>query len=182
VTGPLCLFEHPSESVSAEPRGDEGERAVRARMFPRETAERSAGATSLRTGIDLGAAREKVRTARVLVGLPETSASMSRGELSFSQVRALSRVATEANEGDLLKLARGSTTAQLERKVRSFRRGSRADEAELLRHRDRSGQPRPGWLHPRRGTENSHYPPVSPPRLGGPRPGVPFPRLWTPLR
>jgi hypothetical protein len=60
---------------------------------------------------------------------------MSRGELSFSQVRALSRVATEANEGDLLELARGSTTAQLERKVRSFRRGSRADEAELERER-----------------------------------------------
>ena len=90
---------------------------------------------SARTGIDLGAAREKVRTARALVGLPETSASMSRGELSFSQVRALSRVATEANEGDLLELARGSTTAQLERKVRSFRRGSRADEAELERER-----------------------------------------------
>ena len=44
---------------------------------------------AFRTGIDMGAAREKVRTARALVGLPETSASMARGELSFSQVRAL---------------------------------------------------------------------------------------------
>jgi len=52
---------------------------------------------SARTGIDLGTAREKVRTARVLADLPQTSASMSRGELSFSQVRALSRVATEEN-------------------------------------------------------------------------------------
>ena len=40
---------------------------------------------SFRTGIDLGTAREKVRTARVLVGLPLTSASMARGELSFSK-------------------------------------------------------------------------------------------------
>ena len=71
---------------------------------------------SFRTGIDLGTAREKVRTARVLVGLPETSASMSRGELSFSQVRAVTRVATPANESELLVVARSSTTAQLERR------------------------------------------------------------------
>lgn len=44
---------------------------------------------ALRTGIDLGAAREKVRTARTLAGLPLISASMARGELSFSVVRAL---------------------------------------------------------------------------------------------
>jgi hypothetical protein len=90
---------------------------------------------SARTGIDLGAAREKVRTARALMALPETSASMARGELSFSKVRALSRVATGANEGDLLEFARGCTTAQLERMVRAFRRGSRADEAALEQER-----------------------------------------------
>jgi hypothetical protein len=90
---------------------------------------------SFRTGIDLGAAREKVRTARVLAGLPETSASMARGELSFSQVRALSRVATPENEADLLELARGCTTAQLERVVRAWKRGGREDEAALERDR-----------------------------------------------
>ncbi|MEJ2204870.1 MAG: DUF222 domain-containing protein [Gemmatimonadota bacterium] len=84
---------------------------------------------AFRTGIDLGAARERVRTARSLASLPETGASMARGELSFSQVRALSRVATPDNEGDLLDLARGTTVAQLERLVRGFRRGSRRDEA-----------------------------------------------------
>ena len=84
---------------------------------------------SFRTGIDLGAAREKVRAARALTGLPKTSASMARGELSFSQVRALSRVATPANEEDLLELAKGCCTAQLERMIRAFRRGSREDEA-----------------------------------------------------
>ena len=88
---------------------------------------------SFRTGIDLGAAREKVRAARALEVLPETSASMARGELSFSKVRALTRVATEANERELLELARGCSTAQLERMVRGFRRGSRADEAALER-------------------------------------------------
>ena len=62
---------------------------------------------AFRTGIDLGSAREKVRAARALLGLPKTSAAMARGELSFSQVRALTRVADAGNEGDLLELARG---------------------------------------------------------------------------
>jgi len=93
---------------------------------------------SFRTGIDLGACREKVRTARVLAGLPETSAAMARGELSFSAVRALSRVATAENEGDLLALATGCTIAQLERTVRSWKRGTRLEEAELERQRHES--------------------------------------------
>jgi hypothetical protein len=91
-----------------------------------------------RTGIDLGAAREKVRAARALVSLPEISASMARGQLSFSKVRALSRVANAANEGDLLELARDCTTAQLEHMVRAVRRGGRKDEAALERARHES--------------------------------------------
>jgi hypothetical protein len=83
---------------------------------------------AFRTGIDLGTSREKVRTARALTTLPQTSASMARGELSFSKVRALTRVATASNEGELLAYAQGTTTAQLERLVRGFRRGSRTDE------------------------------------------------------
>ncbi len=90
---------------------------------------------AFRIGIDMGAARERVRAARVLVDLPETSASMSRGELSFSAVRALTRVATSENEGDLLDLARGCTTAQLERMVRGFKLGSRQDEVDRERER-----------------------------------------------
>jgi hypothetical protein len=93
---------------------------------------------SARTGIDLGAAREKVRAAHALEALPLTSACMARGELSFSKVRALTRVATRDNEGPLLELARGCTTAQLERMVRGFRRGSREDEAALERRRSES--------------------------------------------
>jgi hypothetical protein len=93
---------------------------------------------AFRTGIDLGAAREKVRAARALLGLPETSAAMARGELSFSQVRALTRVATADSEGDLLELARGCTTAQLERVVRGWKRGSRQDEAARERERHES--------------------------------------------
>ena len=93
---------------------------------------------AFRTGFDLGACRERVRAARALADLPLTSASMSRGELSFSKVRALSRVATPENEGDLLDLARGCTAAQLERVVRGFKLGSRQDEVERERERLKS--------------------------------------------
>ncbi|MHB1191472.1 MAG: DUF222 domain-containing protein [Longimicrobiales bacterium] len=93
---------------------------------------------TFRTGIDLGAAREKVRAARALEGLPETSAAMARGELSFSKVRALTRVATADDEAELLELARGCTTAQVERIVRGWRMGSRQDEAARERERHES--------------------------------------------
>ena len=90
---------------------------------------------AFRCGYRLGAARERVRAARALVKLPEIGASMSRGELSFSAVRALTRVATPENETDLLDLARGATTAQLERMVRGFKLGSRQDEADREKER-----------------------------------------------
>jgi len=93
---------------------------------------------AFRTGMDLGACRERVRAARALARLPEISASMQRGELSFSKVRALSRVATAGNEADLLDLARGCTAAQLERVVRGFKLGSRESEADRERARHES--------------------------------------------
>src|SRR5687767_2778409 len=40
-------------------------------------------------GIATGAAREKVRTARVLENLPKIAAAMERGEISYSKVRAI---------------------------------------------------------------------------------------------
>src|SRR5277367_5919718 len=49
---------------------------------------------NFKCGLNLGAAREKVRVAHALSDLPKIAASMSRGELSYSKVRALTRVAT----------------------------------------------------------------------------------------
>lgn len=93
-----------------------------------------------RTGIDLGAAREKVRAARALETLPRIGESMARGELSFAKVRALTRVATPLNEADLLELARAGTAANLERVVRAWRWLDADSEAkrEEARHRARS--------------------------------------------
>src|SRR5690606_30105460 len=73
-------------------------------------------------GIDQGAAREKVRVARALEALPKISAAMAGGELSYSKVRALSRVATPATEDTLLMIALHGTAAHVEKVVRHFRR------------------------------------------------------------
>ncbi|HVT15709.1 MAG TPA: DUF222 domain-containing protein [Thermoanaerobaculia bacterium] len=83
-----------------------------------------------RVGLDPGAAREKVRVARALGLLPLLSAAMRRGEISYSKVRALTRIATPANEQDLLSFARAGTAAHVERLVRGMRRVDRFDQME----------------------------------------------------
>ena len=88
-----------------------------------------------RTGIAPGAAREQVRVARALPDLPGISQAMERGELSYSKVRALTRIATPANEEELLELARYATAAQVETVVRAWRRVDRVAEAEAERRR-----------------------------------------------
>src|SRR5579863_5858586 len=89
-----------------------------------------------RVGLDLGAAREKVRVARALAALPLVSAAMRRGEISYSKVRALTRVATPANENYLLGFARAGTAAHVERLVRGMRLvdGIAAGDGEERRH------------------------------------------------
>ena len=70
-----------------------------------------------RTGIALGAAREKVRVAHALATLPLVSATMQRGAISYAKVRALTRVATPDNEASLLDFAQAGTAAHVERVV-----------------------------------------------------------------
>src|SRR5438132_7184927 len=53
---------------------------------------------SWRVGIELGAARERVRVARALPSLPRVADALARGELSYAKVRALARVATPEPE------------------------------------------------------------------------------------
>jgi hypothetical protein len=83
-----------------------------------------------RTGIDLGAAREKVRVAKALPELPLLSAAMQRGAVSYAKVRAITRVATPANEAQLLDVALTATAAQVERVVRAWRRCDRVRAAQ----------------------------------------------------
>ncbi len=76
---------------------------------------------AFRCGITTRESREHVRVAEALRELPATRESFSRGELTFTKVRALTRVATPASEEGLLELAGALTASQLERALRAFR-------------------------------------------------------------
>ncbi len=54
--------------------------------------------------------------------LPLISKAMSEGRLSYSKVRAITRIATAENEQDLLYIAENGTAEHLEKTVRLFRR------------------------------------------------------------
>jgi hypothetical protein len=79
-------------------------------------------------GIGMGAAREKVRVARALEGLPRISAAMASGTLSYSKVREITRVGNSGNEEYLLMVAEHGTAAHVERLVRTYRRCLEAEE------------------------------------------------------
>ena len=74
-----------------------------------------------RCGLSLSAAREKVRTAQALRSLPAISAAFSDGRLSYSKVRALTRVATLHDEDLLLAYALDATASQVEERCRQIR-------------------------------------------------------------
>ena len=80
---------------------------------------------SWRVGLDGGAAREKVRVARALGTLPRLAGALAGGELSYSKVRALTRVATPETEERLLAVGRAGTAEHVERIVRGRRRVDR---------------------------------------------------------
>jgi hypothetical protein len=88
---------------------------------------------SWRLGWDGGRSREHVRVATRLGELPLIDDALRRGELSYSKVRAMVRVATAANEALLLEAAKYSTGTQLEticRKYGSVSRRSRPTREE----------------------------------------------------
>jgi hypothetical protein len=79
-------------------------------------------------GLDIGAAREKVRVAHALHSLPRISAAMAAGQLSYSKARALTRVACVQTEESLLEIALHGTAAHVEKLVRLYRRAQEAEE------------------------------------------------------
>jgi len=72
-----------------------------------------------RVGMGVGAAREYVRVANALAALPKIDEALRKGEVSYSQVRAITRGADAENEEALLACARSLSAARLERTVRS---------------------------------------------------------------
>src|SRR5438094_6331921 len=88
-----------------------------------------------RCGISLVTAREQVRVAHRLAELPLVRAAFASGELSYSKVRAIVRIATPATEETLVMWARHATAAQLERIVAQFRRVDRVQAEEAREKR-----------------------------------------------
>jgi hypothetical protein len=88
---------------------------------------------SWRTGLSLGPARDRVRVGHKLGGLPLIDAAFAEGQLSYTKVRALARVADAESEELLLEQARLMTGGQLEKLVSGLRRARLAqNSAESL--------------------------------------------------
>src|SRR5215831_13743988 len=73
-----------------------------------------------RVGWDLVTARDHVRVARKLAGFAAIDDALRRGEVSYSKVRAMLRVATPDNEVLLLEHAKLMTASQLEKLCRRY--------------------------------------------------------------
>ena len=88
-----------------------------------------------RVHIGAKTAREHVRVARVLGELPLVDAAFGRGELSYSKVRAITRVGNAVNEQELINLAMVSTAGQLEKLLRCVQlcQEQASAEAQALR-------------------------------------------------
>ncbi len=107
------------------------------REFDERGAWGRAGAKSMahwlnwRVGLGLGAAREKVRVAHALADLPQLSEAFSKGEISYSKVRALTRMVTAESDAQMLEMSRYGTASQMERLVRGIRQAKRAEDRDF---------------------------------------------------
>src|SRR5690606_27529791 len=71
------------------------------------------------------AAKERLRVAHVIEELPQIREATLNGELSFSAVRELTRVATAETEGEWLAASRDMNLRELEELVSGHKRGDR---------------------------------------------------------
>src|SRR5215813_13880231 len=86
----------------------------------RQGAQSCAHWLSWRVGWSLATARDHVRVAVKLGDVPTIDDALRRGEISYSKVRAMVRVATPANELLLLEYARLMPASQLEMLCRKY--------------------------------------------------------------
>ncbi|WP_373046211.1 HNH endonuclease signature motif containing protein [Vulgatibacter sp.] len=81
-----------------------------------------------KVGIGVGAAKEQVRVAHAIARLPLIDAALRAGEVSYSQVRAITRAAEVETEEALLTLAKKLPAAKLERFVHAVATAKAAAE------------------------------------------------------
>ena len=92
---------------------------------------------SWKCGISTRTAQEHVRVARALEELPVMTAAFAAGQLSYSKVRAMTRVATPKSETDLVAVARHGTASHIDRIVAGYR------QVERNMDPDRGSRPAP---------------------------------------
>ena len=87
---------------------------------------------NFKCGMGMNAARERVRVARALAQLPKISAAFEAGTVSYSKVRAMTRVATAESEDFLLNIAKHGTAYHVETLVRKYRRVQRQRDLDTV--------------------------------------------------
>ena len=96
-------------------------------------------------GISLGAAREKVRTAAALAELPLINTAFHKGELSYSKVRALTRICTREKEAMFLNIGLCGSASQVERIVKKYRQIERTQSSSAAMHQYQSRELNTYW-------------------------------------
>ena len=117
-------------------------------------------------GIDTHTAREKIRVARALTELPLLCEAEAKGELGYSKVRALTRIATAENEDDPQNIGLHGTAQNVEKFARLHRQAKREEETERVdaQHENRGLT----FWHEDDGTVVLHV--RFPPEMGSPHP------------
>jgi hypothetical protein len=87
-----------------------------------------------RAAMSAPTAREHIRVGHALYELPLIREQFASGQLSYSQVRALTRIAVPVTESQLVELARSMTASQLDRLASRYR-GVRAATTETAKER-----------------------------------------------
>lgn len=87
--------------------------------------------------IELCTAREQVRTARALRGLPRVREAFEAGGLSYAKVRQLTRVATPENEHEALVIAERHPAGELARALAAWQRRTDPDAAAARQRQER---------------------------------------------
>ena len=96
-------------------------------------------------GVDVRTAQDRVRVARALRDLPALAEAFAGGRLSYSQVRAITRVATPETESTWIDWAGHAPVTHLEQVVRAYRRVQRLEGDELREAAERQASARLAW-------------------------------------
>jgi len=85
---------------------------------------------NFKCGMGLNTARERIRVAHALGRLPQIDSRFAAGAVSYSKVRAMTRIANEGNEDYLLMVATHGTAHHVEKLVQKYRRAKRLQDAD----------------------------------------------------